>query len=176
MRELECLSPDRVEREGGWQPLARSPLEHGLGSGGAELGIEDISLQTGKLELRGDVSSVAIDAEVVPITDRRALVLCPFERVGAVRDALGGSGDVVLDQTGALAGVRIERPDAETLMRRLTELDLDALPAVGSVAHIQAHVLRDGPTAFRLFFAQEYGDYMAEVVVDAAEGLGGSGE
>ena len=176
MIELEFLSPDRIERGAAWQPLARSPLEHGLGSRGPELGIEDISLQTGKLEVRGDVAALAIDAEVVPITDRRALVLSPFERVGAVRDALGGSDDVVLDQTGALAGVRIDRPDAETLMRRLTELDLDALPAVGSVAHIQAHVLRDGPTAFRLFFAQEYGDYMADVLLDAADGLEGSGE
>ena len=110
----------------------------------------------------------------MPITDRRALVLCPFERVGAVRAALAHSEEVVLDQTGALAGLRIERPDAETLMRRLTALDLDALPAVGSVAHIQAHVLRDGPTVFRLFFPQEYGDYMGEVVLDAAEGLEGS--
>lgn len=176
MIELEFLSPDRVDSGNGWHPVARSPLAHGLGSRGAELGIEDISLSTGKLEVRGDVGAIALDAEVVPITDRRALVLCPFERVGAVRDALARSEDIVLDQTGALAGVRIDRPDAETLMRRLTALDLDALPAVGSVAHIQAHVLRDGPAAFRLFFAQEYGDYLADVVVDAAEGLEGSGE
>ena len=176
MRELEFLSPDRIESGKRWQPLARSSLAHGLGSRGSELGIEDVSLATGKLEVRGDVESIVVDAEVIRITDRRALVLCPFDRVGAVRDDLAGSAEVVLDQTGALAGLRIERPDAETLMRRLTELDLDALPSVGAVSHIQAHVLRDGPSTFRLFFAQEYGDYMADVVLDAAEGLEGSGE
>jgi hypothetical protein len=174
--ELEFLSPDRIASRDGRQPTARSPLEHALGSRGTNLGIEDISLSTGKIEVRGDVQEIAVDAEVVRITHRRALVLCPFERVAPVRDELAGAGDLVLDQTGALAGLRIDRPDAETLMRRLTALDLDALPAVGSVAHIQAHVLRDGPNAFRLFFAQEYGDYVGEVVVDAAEGLEGSGE
>jgi hypothetical protein len=69
--------------------------------------------------------------------------------------------------TAALAGVRVE---GETLMGRLTDLDLDELPAVGPVAHVQAYVLRDGDV-FRLFFPQEYGHYVGEVVVDAAEGL-----
>jgi len=59
----------------------------------------------------------------------------------------------------------------ETLMRRLTDLDLDALPAVGAVAHVQAYVIRDVGDTFRLFFPQEYGHYLAEVVIDAAEGL-----
>ena len=175
MIELEFLSPDRAESGNGWQPVARSPLAHGLGSRGAELGIADVSLSTGKLEVRGDVDTISVDAETVRVTDRRALVLCPFERVGTVRGALARSQDVVVDQTGALAGLRIERPDAETLMRRLTDLDLDDLPSVGALAHEQAYVLRDGPAAFRMFFAQEYGDYVAEVVVDAAEGLEGSG-
>jgi sarcosine oxidase gamma subunit len=56
-------------------------------------------------------------------------------------------------------------------MRRLTDLDLDSLPAVGAVAHVKAYVLRDDAETFRLFFPQEYGHYLAEVVVDAAEGL-----
>ena len=56
-------------------------------------------------------------------------------------------------------------------MRRLTDLDLESLPAAGAVAHVQAYVLRDGGDVFRLFFPQEYGHYLAEVVVDAAEGV-----
>jgi hypothetical protein len=55
-------------------------------------------------------------------------------------------------------------------MRRITDLDLDALPAAGAIAHVQAVVLRDGD-AFRLFFGQEYADYVAEVVIDAHEGI-----
>jgi sarcosine oxidase gamma subunit len=80
----------------------------------------------------------------------------------------------VVDRTAALAGVRIERPDAERLLRRLTELDLALLPAVGAVARVAAYVLRDGEASFRLFFGQEYGDYLLRVLVDAAEGLEGA--
>jgi hypothetical protein len=56
-------------------------------------------------------------------------------------------------------------------MRRLTDLDLGALPAVGALAHVQAYVLRDEGETFRFFFPQEYGHYLAEVVIDTAEGL-----
>ena len=177
MIDLEFLSPDRAETEGGWSPRRRSPLERALAARGTELGIEDVSLTYGILEVRGDVNGIPTrGAEMVPVTDRKALVLCPFERVDGVRKAVARGDAFVIDQTGALAGLRIERPDAETLMRRLTDLDLDDLPAVGAVAHVQGHVVRDGPTGFRIFFPQEYGDYMAEVVVDAAEGLEGGAE
>jgi hypothetical protein len=59
----------------------------------------------------------------------------------------------------------------EALLRRLTDLDLDALPAMGSLAHVQALVVRDEGETFRLYFAQEYGDSVAEAAIDAAEGL-----
>jgi hypothetical protein len=36
---------------------------------------------------------------------------------------------------------------------------------------VQAIVLRDEGETFRFFFPQEYGHYVAEVVVDALEGL-----
>ncbi len=57
------------------------------------------------------------------------------------------------------------------MLRRATDLDLDRLPAVGSVAHVQTLVLRDDEETFRLFFPQEYGHYLAEVLVDAARGV-----
>jgi sarcosine oxidase gamma subunit len=69
------------------------------------------------------------------------------------------------------AGIEIEAPDAERLLRRLTDLDLEALPAVGAVAHVPALVVREAPGRFRLWFPQEYSDYVAEVVLDAWEGL-----
>jgi hypothetical protein len=56
-------------------------------------------------------------------------------------------------------------------MRRLTDLDLGRLPAVGPLARVQALILRDDEETFRFFFPQEYGDYVAEVVVDALAGL-----
>ena len=55
-------------------------------------------------------------------------------------------------------------------MRRLTDLDLDALPAVGKLAEVPAVVLRDGDR-FRIFFPQELGHYVAEVVLDTLDGL-----
>jgi hypothetical protein len=76
----------------------------------------------------------------------------------------------VIDVTGALAGLRIARPDAATLMRRLTDLDLESLPAAGAVAHVPA-IVRGGGASFELFWPQEYGHYLAHVVVDTAEGL-----
>jgi hypothetical protein len=123
---LDFVSPDRAEARAGFEPTMISPLARAFAHG-APAGIEDISLTTGKLEVRGVIEDV---------------------------------------------GLSIDRPDAERLMRRVTDLDLDQLPAAGSVAHMPATVLRDGPTAFRLFFPQEFGHSLAEVVFDATKGLG----
>lgn len=161
MTDLGFLSPARAADDAVW----RSPLERALAH--APAGIEDVS-RTGKLEVRGDVAAIT-DGEVVRLTPERALVLCPWEETTAVRARLRGEGLYVVDQTAGYAGLRIQ---GQTLMRRLTDLDLDRLPAAGALAHVQAIVLRDGEDTFRVFVPQEYGHYVAEVVVDAAEGVG----
>lgn len=161
MSDLGFLSPARAADDAVW----RSPLERALAH--APAGIEDVS-RTGKLEVRGDVAAIT-DGEVVRLTPERALVLCPWEETTAVRARLRGEGLYVVDQTAGYAGLRIQ---GQTLMRRLTDLDLDRLPAAGALAHVQAIVLRDGEDTFRVFVPQEYGHYVAEVVVDAAEGVG----
>jgi len=93
----------------------------------------------------------------------------PLER--ALRDAPPEVRDLSLqvpaDFDRGLAGLQVT---GERLLRRLTDLDLDALPATGMVANVRATVLRDGDE-FRIFFPQEYADHVAEVVLDAAEGL-----
>ncbi|MEJ7568064.1 MAG: hypothetical protein WKF41_07350 [Gaiellaceae bacterium] len=150
MSELRFLSPALAEA--GY----RSPLERALA--GSEL--RDLS-SLGMLEVRGELDA-AVDGEVVRITPRRALVLCKAAAAPALAAQLGG-----VDLSGALAGLALR---GKQLMRRLTDLDLDALPAVGSVAGVQTTVLRDGDE-FRLFFAQEYADHVAAVVLDTAEGL-----
>jgi len=158
---LDFLSPDRAEAEARW----RSPLERALEHAPAE--IADISL-TGKLDVRGDLDSFdAKGAELLRITPERGLVLCDFTKTADVRAKLADRF-LVIDMSGALAGLQLR---GEALVRRLTDLDLDSLPAVGAVAHVQAYVLRDDPETFRVFFPQEYGHYLAEVVVDATEGL-----
>jgi sarcosine oxidase gamma subunit len=158
---LDFLSPDRAEAEARW----RSPRERGLEHAPPE--IADLSL-TGKLDVRGDLDSFdAKGVELVRITPERGLVLCDFTKTADVRARLADRF-LVVDLSGALAGLQLR---GEALMRRLTDLDLESLPAVGAVAHVQAYVLRDDPEIFRLFFPQEYGHYLAEVVVDATEGL-----
>jgi heterotetrameric sarcosine oxidase gamma subunit len=158
--DLGFLSPARATDEAVW----RSPLERALGH--APAGIEDVS-RTGKLDVRGDVATIA-EGEVVRLTPGRALVLCPWEETTALRARLRGEGLHVVDQTAGYAGLRVQ---GDTLMRRLTDLDLDELPAAGALAHVQAIVLRDDEQTFRVFVPQEYGHYVAEVVVDAAEGV-----
>jgi hypothetical protein len=138
-----------------------SPLARALA--GVE-GIADLSL-LGKLEVRGvDVHGLVCDATVVPITSTRALVICANRERGRVLRALPGS---VVDLTAAFAGIAVEGKD---VMRRLTDLDLGALPAAGKVAGVPAIVNREG-TTFQIFFAQEYGDSVVELVRDVHEGL-----
>jgi sarcosine oxidase gamma subunit len=158
---LDFLSPDLAGGDAQW----RSPLERALHDAPPE--VADISV-AGKLEIRGDVGTLRTRAlEVVRVTPDRALVLCDFTKTGEVRAKLS-ERFLVVDMSAALAGLQVR---GETLMRRLTDLDLDHLPTVGAVAHVQAYVLRDDAQTFRLFFPQEYGHYLAEVVVDAARGV-----
>jgi sarcosine oxidase gamma subunit len=160
---LDFLSPDLAAPEAVW----RSPLERALAH--APDGIEDVS-RTGVLEVRGDLSGLeATEAEVVTLTPERALVLCDWERVRGTHEKLRQRFHVT-DLSAGWAGLSLR---GETLLRRLTDLDPAALPAVGAVAHVQALVLRDEAESFRLFFPQEYGHYVAEVVVDAAQGVRG---
>jgi len=157
---LAFLSPDEARPEGGFAPLARSPLERALA--GAE-GIRDLSL-LGKLELRGSTGGLDVEGDVITIEPHRALVVCATERCTELRRTLPG---VVIDLTGALAGIEIE---GDVLMRRLTDLDLARLPAVGKLAGVPALVSRHD-TRFHIFFPQEYGDSVVGVVRDLMEGL-----
>jgi hypothetical protein len=158
MTELAFLSPDRAVTGGGFEPRLASPLARALAG---DTRVRDLSL-LGKLEVRGDFDALDIDAEVVRITPKRALVLCAYERCAELRARLAG-----IDLTGALAGLELE---GEQAMRRLTDLDLDSLPAVGKLAEVPAIVTRDGDR-FRVFFPQELGHYVAEVVLDTLDGL-----
>lgn len=159
MSDLAFLSPGRASAEAAW----RSPLERALRE--APPGISDLSL-SGKIEIRGDLPRSVKGAELVRITPNRGLVLCDFTKTIELLEKLS-IDYVATDVTGTLAGLSVR---GEALMRRITDLDLDALPAAGSVSHVQAVVTRDGDS-FALWFGQEYSDYLAEVVLDAHEGL-----
>ena len=159
MSDLAFLSPGRASVEAAW----RSPLERALREAPPE--ISDLSL-AGKIEIRGDLPRSVKGAELVRITPNRGLVLCDFTKTIELLEKLS-KDYVATDVSGTLAGLSVR---GEALMRRITDLDLDALPAAGSVSHVQAVVTRDGDS-FALWFGQEYSDYLAEVVLDANEGL-----
>ena len=166
MSTLEFLSPRPAETA--FAPRLRSPLERALA--GAPAWIEDVSLALAKFEVRGDLGRLS--GELVAITPRRALVLAPMSEAAAVEARLRAAGASVVDMTGALAGLRISGSRALTLLRRLTDLDLDRLPAAGAVARVAAVVRQSSGDTYELFWPQEYGDYLAHVVLDTAEGLG----
>jgi sarcosine oxidase gamma subunit len=166
---LEFLS-SRHAQTADARPRLRSPLDRALRSVRREIVLHDLSLALAKFEVRGELDGIAGE-DLIRITPRRALVLGPFAESDALEARLRAAADTVIDVTGALAALRIEAPDAATLMRRLTDLDLESLPGAGAVARVPA-VVRGGGDAFELFWPQEYGHYLAEVVVDAADGLG----
>jgi len=157
---LAFLSPDRAERGRQFEPTLASPLTRALGG---DARVRDLS-GLGKIEVRGDVDAIDADVQVVRISPGRALVLCAYERCAELRAVLPGT---VIDMTAALAGLELT---GERAMRRLTDLDLRELPAVGKVAEVPAVVLRDGER-FQIFFPQEFGHYVAEVVLDTLAGI-----
>lgn len=137
-----------------------SPLRH------VEGGAFDDVASLGKLEVRGDVDALGDDA--IRIGPGRALLVFEGD-VRHARDRLIDAGYRVYDQTAALAGIEVE---GERLMRRITDLDLELLPAVGSILRgTRALVERRGSERFRLYVPQELAHYVAEVVTDLAEGL-----
>lgn len=194
MSELDFLSPDLAhsDPDRGFEPRARSAMQtqlsrrggrfearggwlvmsSPLAQGTAGPSVIDVSHHA-KIEVRGPAPPAAADREVVAIGPDRWMVLCAGEVAGSVRASLEEPGRIVIDQTAALAGLKIEGPEARTLMRRLTDLELDRLPAVGAVAKVPATVLRDGAESFRIFVPQQSADYVCEVVLDAAAVLGG---
>jgi hypothetical protein len=123
-------------------------------------GVDDVS-HLRKWEIRGDSSSLqpGEGEELIRISPDRALL------VGNRRP----DAERVYDMTAALAAFEVE---GEELMRRLTELDLDELPAIGSILRgTPALIERRGGERFRLFVPQELGHFVAETIVDLRNGL-----
>ena len=123
----------------------------------------------GKLELRGRVESVAPaqGESLLRLAPRRALLVT--DEPATARERLGAAGLRVYEVTFGLAALEVE---GEDLMRRVTELDLAALPAAGAILRgTPAVIERRGAGRFRVFVAQELGQYVAEALADLAEGL-----
>jgi hypothetical protein len=133
-------------------------------------GIDDVS-RLGKIEVRGETAGLELEPgeELIRINHERALLVVDGS-TAAARERLAAAGFRAYDMTAALAALEV---DGEDLMRRLTELDLERLPAIGSIARgTPALIERRGGERFRLFVPQELGHFVGEVVVDMARGLG----
>jgi hypothetical protein len=158
------LSPDQCE------PGVRlvSPLERALA--GIDPGRVRDRSHLGKLELRGNVSGLepAPGDRFHRIGPRHGLYIHEGP-TGELRGSLAGRGFAVIDQTAAYAAFEVR---GEDLLRRLTDLDLEALPASGLVARVRGIVTRADGDAFVVYVAQEHGHYACEAVLDALEGLG----
>ena len=165
MSELAFLSPSRCEPE-----TLASPLRRALDGVDPEL-VADLSLR-GVVEARGDVESVepAEGEELVRLSPRRVLLLTDGDAVMAV-ERLRAQGALAYDMTAGYAGFAVQ---GEQLMRRLTDLDLDRLPAAGPFARVPAIVIRGGGERFRVYVAQELGHDVVGAVLDAIDGLDGA--
>jgi hypothetical protein len=157
---LDFLSPSRCAEGATASPLRRA-LE-------AAERFADLSLD-GKLELRGNLDLVRPleGEELVRFSPRRGFLLTPHDPVEAAA-RIRTQGILAYDATGAWAGLALE---GERLVRRLTDLDLNRLPAAGPFARVTAIVVRDEGERFRVYVPQELGHDVALAVLDAARGL-----
>jgi hypothetical protein len=167
VRVFDFLSPSRCAEGTSASPLRRA-LDPPSRNGGRQPAVIDLSLD-GKLELRGDLNLVEPleDEELVRLSPRRGFVLTPHDPADAA-ERYREQGVLAYDATGLWAGVAL---DGERLMRRLTDLDLDGLPAAGPFSRVPAIVFRDEGERFRVYVPQELGHDVAVAVLDAARGL-----
>jgi hypothetical protein len=165
MTTLAFLSPSRCE-----PVTVASPLRRALDGVDPEV-VADLSLR-GAVEIRGDVGSVESGEgeELVRLSPRRAFLQTDGDPAMAV-ERLRADGALAYDMTGGYAGFAVQ---GEQLMRRLTDLDLDRLPAAGPFARVPAIVVRDEGERFRVYFAQELGHDVVGAVLDAIAGLEGA--
>lgn len=187
MSTLEFISLEHARAGKSFRPVAKSSMQRRLADAGAEFEERDGRLVAihvpGQEELRIRIRDVTHDYRVeeaegdaeVTFGDGAYGVRPPTGsgRTIVARYRGGAAGDEVIDLSAAWAALEIEGAGADRVMRRLTELDLDDLPLVGQLAHVRVLIARPDDERFLLVVPQEYGHYLWEVVVDAAEPFGG---
>ena len=159
------LSPARCAEGTTTSPLCRALEEADPGA------VRDLSLE-GIVEIRGDVDGVTpgADEELLRLSPRRGFLFTAADPVEAV-ERIRATGLLAFDATGAYAGIAIA---SEQVVRRLTDLDLDAIPTAGPFAHVTALFRRGADGWYQVYVHQELGHYVAEAVLDAIAGLEGA--
>jgi glycine cleavage system aminomethyltransferase T len=189
MSTLDFLSIDKAERSDRFHPVLKSPMHRRLSDAGSafeelngwlvathvpaqdrhRIAIRDVTASYRVEEGNGSIEIELGDGEYgvrPPTGDGQTLIASYRGGAGATREGF-------LDMSAAWGAIEVDGPGATTVMRRLTDLDLDELPAVGALAHIRALVARPGDERYLIVIPQEYGHYLWEAVVDAAHPLGG---
>ena len=132
------------------------------------------------LEHNPDVGPVVI----ARLADDEAWILTGINQAQSVADALGEQADQcahVLDITSGLCGVSIAGPLAQRVLAGVSELDTDAeiFPnmtcAQTNAAEIHNMLLRidfESLPGYQLYFGREFGEYMWDALLEAAEEYG----
>lgn len=189
MSTLDFLSIDKAERSDRFHPVLKSPLHKRLTEAGAEfeerdgwlvathvpgqerhrVAIRDVTASYRVEEGDGSIEIEFGDGEhgVRPSTGEGQTLVASY------RGSSGGARDDFTDMSAAWGAIEVDGPGATTVMRRLTELDLDELPVVGALAHVRALVARPGDERYLIVIPQEYAHYLWAVVGDAAQPLRG---
>ena len=179
MSELTFLAVHTTEASSRFRPLKRSSMERRLREAGAQFSERDGWLVATRVpgeedhvpKVRDVTHEFAVyEGETDEDVSGPLAVRLPAGKAFVAGD---GAAEPLLDLTAAYAALEIVGNGASTVMRRMTDLDLDDLPAVGALAHLRAWVFRPEAERYLVFFPQEYGHYLWEVAVDAAEPLGG---
>ncbi len=160
MTRLRFLSPDAAAPD-----VARSSPLARAGLGPAVSDVDGL----GKLEVRGAVETLvpANGEALLPLGPGRVLLVCEGD-VRPARERLTAAGFRVYDMSAALAALDVE---GEPVLRRLSELDPDALPAIGSVARGTPTLIERRGERLRLYVPRELAHYVAEAAADAAAGV-----
>ena len=189
MSILDFISIDKAERSDRFLPVLKSPMHRRLTEAGAvfeerdgwlvathvpgqdrhRIAIRDVTASYQVEEGDGSLEIEFGDGDhgVRPPTGEGQTLVAGY------RGGAGGAREGFLNTSAAWGAIEVDGPGASTVMRRLTELDLDDLPVVGALAHVRALVARRGDERYLIVIPQEYGHYVWEAVVDAAHPLGG---
>ena len=189
MSTLDFISIDKAERSDRFRPVLKSPMHRRLSEAGAEFEERDgwlvathvpgqdrhrIAIRDVTASYRVEEGDGSLDIEfgdgehgVRPPTGEGQTLVASY------RDGAGDARKGFMDASAAWSAIEIDGPGATTVMRRLTELDLDELPVVGALAHVRALVAKPADERYLIVISQEYGHYLWEVVLDAAHPLGG---